>query len=156
MQTLAQILPKTLANRSEQELQSSNQQPNSVTLINDPQGRQELSNFLFQCFDSLKVYGKEPEQMKAVNSMFQTVLADYPFDKVKSAFTYYLKHNSDLPAPADIATIIERGNKPPFDRSVYLAIRKRKDADPYAYGVITRDEEQYCQDYERWIVTGKN
>jgi len=88
--------------------------------------------------------------MKHVNSMFQLVLADYPIDKIRSAFTYYLKFNSDLPAPADIATIIERGNKPPFDRAVYVAISKKQAEDR------TSDEWKYMRDYEHFIVTGKN
>lgn len=156
MQTLAEIIPKALANPSRHELHSSNQQSNSVTLVNDPEGRQELTNFLFQCFDALKVYGKEPGQMKAVNAMFQLVLSEYPIDKIRDAFAFYLKHNSDLPAPADIATIIERGNKPPFDKAVYTSICKRLAADPYAYGVITHAEHQYKTDYEKFIVSGKN
>lgn len=150
MQHLADIMPKVLANPSGQGLQSPSRTSNSVTLIDHPEGRLELSEFLFQCFDALKVYGKEPDQMKHVNSMFQLVLADYPIDKIRSAFTYYLKFNSDLPAPADIATIIERGNKPPFDRAVYVAISKKQAEDR------TSDEWKYMRDYEHFIVTGKN
>ena len=67
-----------------------------------------------QCFEALKTYGKEPEQMVAVANMFQMVLSDYPISKIKSAFKTYLKTNSELPAPADIVHLIERGNKPPW------------------------------------------
>lgn len=112
--------------------------------------RLELSNFLFQCFESLKVYGKEPEQMKSVNSMFQLVLSDYNIEDIRRAFAYYLKHNTDLPAPADIVNIIERGDKPPLDKTVYVSISKKLAENR------TKDEWQYMRDYEKFMITGKN
>lgn len=111
---------------------------------------------IYQSFQALKIYGKEPEQLKETTGIFNLVLADYPFDKIAEAFAYYLRHNTEFPAPADIALIIERGgNKPPFDRTVYLRLAKRQEADPYAYNVLTTDERQYMKDYERFIVSGK-
>lgn len=88
--------------------------------------------------------------------MFNLVLADYPLQKIEEAFAFYLKSNNEMPAPADIANIIERGNKPPFERSVYLSLVRRKQADPYAYNVLTAAEQAYIDDYERWAMTGKN
>ncbi len=61
-----------------------------------------------------------------------------------------LKRGHGLPEPADIATIIERGNKPPFDKAVYVSISKKDMADRKSH------EWQYMKDYERFIVTGKN
>ncbi len=111
---------------------------------------------LFQCFQALKLYGKEPESFDSVVAMHLFVLSDYPFEKIKEAFAFYLRHNNELPSPGDIANIIERGGKPAFDRTVYLSLVKRKAADPYAYGVLTADEQQYIADYEKFMVTGKN
>ena len=110
---------------------------------------------MFQCFQSLKVYGKEPEALESVVAMHNLVLADYPIQKIREAFAFYLRHNNELPAPSDIANIIERGGKPAFDRSVYLSLVKRKQADPYAYNVLTSDEHQYIKDYEKFMVSGK-
>lgn len=105
---------------------------------------------LYQCFQSLKLYGREPEAFESVVSMHMMVLADYPMHAIKSAFAYYLRHNNELPAPADIANIIERGNKPPFDKAVYVSISKKYIEDR------TRAEGEYMREYEQWMITGKN
>lgn len=105
---------------------------------------------LVQCFQALKLYGKEPEQIEGVIGMFNLVLADYPFSEIERAFRYYLRHNTEMPAPADIAIIIDRGgDKPPFDKSVYVAFSK-KHGDQR-----TPAEWQYMRDYERFISTGR-
>lgn len=98
--------------------------------------------------DALKTYGKEPEQLEAATKMFLFVLADYPVQKIIDAMAYYAKHNSDFPAPADIANIIERGNKPPFDRSIYVSLSKKEPEDR------TSDEWAYMREYERYQIKG--
>lgn len=123
--------------------------PSAMALMQDSKGRQELTNLVFQCFQGLKTYGKEPEQLESVNGMFQLVLADYPIEKIRNAFAFYLRHNSEMPAPADIAQIIERGNKPPFEKSVYVAIGKKSPEHR------TSEEWAYMRDYEKFIVSGK-
>lgn len=123
-----------------------------LALIHDAKGRQELSSFVAQCFEALKTYGKEPEQMVAVANMFQMVLADYPIDKIKAAFKTYLKTNSDMPAPADIVRLIERGNKPPLDRAVYVALCQRDGAERFSRWT---SEFEYMRDYERFQMTGR-
>lgn len=123
--------------------------------MNDPKGKERLSTFLLAAYDGLKIYGKEPEQLENANRLFQVVLADYSIEKIESAFRFYFKTHSEMPAPADIANIIERGGKPAFDRTVYLRLVKKREADPYAYGVLTSEEADYIRDYERFMVTGK-
>lgn len=104
---------------------------------------------LAQSFQALRTYGKEPEQIEAVIGVFNLVLADYTFSQIEAAFAYYLKTSNEMPAPADIAIIIERGNKPPFERSVYISITKKHGEDRNA------DEWQYMRDYEKFIISGK-
>ena len=151
---IANIITKTLdrTKASGQKLPLLNPQLNSVTcLTHDPVGKAELSNLLFQCFDTLKIYGKEPEQMKSINALFQFVLADYHIVKIREAFVFYLKHNNELPAPSDIVQIIERGgNKPPFEKSVYIAITRKPPEER------TSDEWQYMSDYQKFIIRGEN
>lgn len=120
-----------------------------VSLANDSKGRMALSEFLYQAFNSLKLYGKQAEQLEDAIVMHQMVLADYPYEKVKKACLYYLKHNNEMPAPSDIVTIIERGNKPPFDRAVYVSINKKEPE------LRTSEEWAYLRDYERFIVEGQ-
>lgn len=105
---------------------------------------------LFQCFQSLKLYGKEPEAFESVVAMFNLVLSDYPFKEIEKAFAFYLKHNNELPTPADIANIIERGGKPAFDKSVYVSICKK---DPEKRD---SDDWKYMRDYERFMISGRN
>ena len=62
--------------------------------------------------------------MESVTKLFMFALADYPTEKIVEAMAYYVKNYTDFPAPADIVQIIERGNKPPFDRAVYTTISK--------------------------------
>ena len=134
---------------------SSNPQSTKVCLLSDNEGRRELLNLVSQCFNAMKTYGKAPEQMRDTGTMFCMVLGDYSIDEVRNAFQFYVKTNVEMPAPADIVNIIERKGRPAFDKSVYLSLKKRKEADPYAYNVLTRDEQNYIKDYERFQVTGK-
>lgn len=99
-------------------------------------------------FDALKTYGKEPEQLESVKKLMHFALADYPWEKIRDALAYYFKHNSEFPAPADIVQIIERGNKPPFDKAVYTTISKKHPADR------TSDEWAYMREYESWVLHG--
>ena len=104
---------------------------------------------LFQCFAALKVYGKQPEELAAVNAMFQLVLSDYAMADIRKAFGIYLRRHNDLPAPADIVQIIERDGRPPLDRAVYIAISKKHPEDR------TREDWAYMREYDRYSMTGK-
>ena len=86
--------------------------------------------------------------LEATNAMFQLVLADYTPEQVREAFAVYLKRNNEMPAPSDIATIIDRGGKPPLDRSVYVSIAKKDGADR------TADDWAYLRDYEKFAKHG--
>lgn len=97
---------------------------------------------LFQCFQGLKLYGKEPEALEALVGMFQMVLHDYTMGQISRAFALHLKRSNEMPAPADIANIIERGNKPPFERAVYVNLSRKAAEDR------TSDEWAYMRDYE--------
>ena len=101
---------------------------------------------LFQCFQSLKLYGREPEALEALVSMFQMVLRDFTIDQIRQAFTLHLKRSNEMPAPADIASIIERGGKPPFERAVYVSLSRK------AAEQRTSDEWTYMSEYEAYVI----
>lgn len=105
---------------------------------------------LYQCFQSLRLYGKEPEALEGTVAMFNLVLSDYSYEKIEQAMIFYLKNHNEMPAPADIANIIERGNRPPFDRAVYVAISKKHPEDRSGW------DWEYMKDYEKWSITGKH
>ena len=101
---------------------------------------------LQQCFQTLRLYGKEPEALESVVAMFRLVLADYPVEKIIAGFVAWLKRSNEMPTPADIANVIERGGKPPLERVVYVAIAKRDAA------MRTAEEWAYMRDYEAYAV----
>lgn len=119
-----------------------------LSLKDDKESKNRLNETLLMAFDALKTYGKEPEQMDSVKKLFHFALADYPWQKIREAFAYYFKNNTEMPAPADIVQIIERGNKPPFDRAVYVSISK-KDANQRS-----SEEWAYMRGYEDWMLNG--
>lgn len=81
--------------------------------------------------------------------MFIMVCSDFPIEQIESAITFYLKHNSEMPAPADIVNVILRGNKPPFDKSIYISITKKHAEDR------TSEDWEYMREYEKFMITGK-
>lgn len=99
-------------------------------------------------FDALKVYGKEAAQLESVSKLMRFALAEYSWQAIREAFAYHVKNSSEFPTPADIVQIIERGNKPPFERSVYTAISKKLPEDRDS------DEWSYMRGYENWILRG--
>lgn len=151
MQPLSTILPKALdqAKANASNTPSSTVPTKSLALKDDQDGIKTLSNLLAQCFDIFPLYGREPEAADNIRRGFRMVLADYPIDKIREAFDFHLKNSRDFPVPADIAIIIERGNKPPFDRAVYIAI-SRKDREFWS-----TEEYQYMEDYAKFYRSGK-
>jgi hypothetical protein len=143
---------KELVNQTKQKQQScgelTDQKPQALTLKESPEAKKQLAVALSMFYDTLKIYGKTPDQMESVTRMFNFVLADYSYEQIQTALAYYAKHNNEMPAPADIATIIERGGKPPFDKAVYVAISKTDPAHR------TSEEWAYMRDYERFMVSG--
>lgn len=120
-----------------------------MALKDDAEGIKALSNLLAQCFDIFPLYGREPEAADNIRKAFRLTLADYPIGAIAAAFRYHLRISKDFPVPADIISIIERGNKPPFERSVYIAL-SRKDRE-----FLTHEEWEYMHEYERFITCGK-
>ena len=101
---------------------------------------------LSQCFQTLRVYGKQAEALESVTAMFRLVLADYSIEAITGAFRVWLKRNNEMPTPADIAGIIDRNGKPPLERAVYVAIGKRDPA------TRTPEEWAYMKAYEAYAI----
>lgn len=86
-----------------------------------------MAAILFQCFQALKLYGKEPEALEGTVAMFQLVLADYSIEQIRDGFAQYLKRNSEMPAPADIVNIIDPPREPrPWDGLFGITEAKRR------------------------------
>lgn len=130
-----------------------------VTLAQDEKGRQNLTNLILQCFNALKTYGKEPEQLGDLNAMFQMVLEDYSIEQIKGAFKAHISRSQEIPTPSDIVTLIKRGGKPALEKSVYVALvqKRERTTKAYTYGTyddLTAEESQYVKDYEGEMLNG--
>lgn len=117
--------------------------------MRSPEAKKELGKLLSACFNIFPAYGKDPEAGADIVSGFMLVLADFNIDQIRSAFTTHLGNNKQFPVPADIAHIIQRGNKPPFEAAVFISLQK-KEAD-----MRTPAEWEYIRDYERHRVSGR-
>lgn len=119
-----------------------------MTLRQNNSAKVELAAIVTQCFQGLALWGKEPESLPGTIRLFEMVLGEYEPDKIRDAFAFYLKNNRDFPMPADIARIIQRGNKPDFDKQFYGEILKKPGCDR------TPDEWQYKREYEQLQMRG--
>lgn len=78
------------------------------------------------------------------------VLADNSIEDISDGFKLWFRRSNEMPTPADIVNIIERGGKPPLERSVYVNISKKEPE------LRDSDEWAYMREYERWAIRGDN
>lgn len=127
--------------------------PLSPALRDSDTGKMQLAELLAQCFNGLNVYGKDTTQLSDTVKLFIFALGKYPAASILPAFEVFLDRNSRMPTPADIASIIRRGNKPPLEQSVYVALCQKRERtsfkDAGSYGnCLTMEEEKYIAEYE--------
>lgn len=112
----------------------------------------KLSALLLICYDTLDTFGKEPEQLENASKLFAMVLADYSIQQIESAFKIYLKQNSVMPKPADIAKIIDPPKeKKKWCKVAFLEIKRKKREN----GFTTKEENQYIEDFMHAAVSGE-
>lgn len=119
-----------------------------LPLMRDQAGKKQLGNLLASCFDIFPLYGREPEAAANVVRAFHITLADFGIAQIEQAFRFHLQNYKEFPLPADIANIIRRGNKPPFERSVYVSMTRKHPEDR------TSAEWAYIRDFEKFNLTG--
>jgi hypothetical protein len=97
-------LPKTI----EQGLPSCEPLPPGVLpLKSDHQARQTLAARLYRDFHAMKTYGKEPESLESIISLFNETMEDFSGDEIFKAMHKHAKASPEFPTPADIITRIE-------------------------------------------------
>lgn len=131
----------------------------SLALKDDKTAQGTLAAMLMQCFDGLKLYGKEPEQLENTVKLFRLVLADFDAEKIQSAFVTHLQRSSEMPTPADIVQLIRRENKPAFNQAFYVALAQKRERTHFTHGgkvhdCLTIEEGQYMRDYEEFQIHG--
>jgi hypothetical protein len=144
VQALAAVIPAVVEEVKPTELkpQSCAPQSQAVTLHSDSQGKQELATMLYQCFQGLKVWGKDPDSLEGAVALFQMTLAGYPMEKIRKGFKIHLSRSGEMPTPADIVGLIKRNGKPPLSQAMYIAISKKDGEDR------TDADWQYIREYE--------
>ena len=90
--------------------------------------------------------------MMEVLGLFMIVLSDYTQDEIERAFARWFKNSTRFPLPADIVNIIERGGKPAFEKSVYIALQEKV---KNCAAMVTSDEWIYIKDYEKYMISGE-
>lgn len=106
------------------------------------QSQDRLDSLLAGCFTLQKMYGRAPDSMEVVSTLFHSLLGKFPGDKVIKGFETWLERSQEFPTPADIISLIRRNGKPPLSESRYVTI-SRKD-----YEYRSREENAYMKQYE--------
>lgn len=119
------------------------------TLAECSKAKKSLAVALHHSFQSLSVYGKEPEALESMVFIFNLTLSEYTWHQIENAFKFYWKHYKGFPEPSDIVNIIERNGKPPLERSVYVSIMKKNPDER------TKDEWRYIDEYQNFIINGE-
>jgi hypothetical protein len=125
-----------------QHLISSESKPSQLALRGNNAAQSRLDELLAGCFMLQKLYGKQPENIGAVNQLFHSILANQPADKVIRAFELWIERSQEFPTPADIIGLIKRNGRPPLSKEMYISISKM-DAENR-----TGDDWAYLRDYE--------
>lgn len=111
-----------------------------------------LSNAIETLYGAQKTYGKTPEQMEKLAQMIVYAFSDKPAQDVREALAKMALYSSELPTVAELAQVIYRKGKPPFDKTVYLGLaRKRDNGDGM---LLSSDDWAYLRDYENYMKSG--
>lgn len=102
--------------------------------------KNNLGQFIIQCFDALDTYGKTPDQLENLCKVSIAMLSGYPMDKIIMAFNQWVKRNSKIPTPSDIVNIIDPPPAKPCWNTVRAIENKIK-------------ENQFVMDGERKYLT---
>lgn len=131
---------------SEQKKQSDKPlSPGDLPISDCKESQQKVSAILFKCFNSLKVYGKEPEQLKDTVDVFLMVLGKYSYNQFQNAMSKYLSRKADMPTPADIVNIID---PPQEELSSAMFIQIMRDC-TIGGKLLWGDEKRYVDEFKR-------
>lgn len=84
-----------------------------------------MLEILTRCFQSQRLYGKQPEDLAGAMQVFNLVLADYCYEQIEQAFKVYLMRHDEMPTPADIAKLIRNKGRKNIPESVYVTLSKK-------------------------------
>jgi hypothetical protein len=113
-----------------------------LPLGSNQEAKLALTISLHRDFHALKTYGKEPEALDSIIEVMLETLSEFRPDQITKALKIHRQHSAEFPTPADIAGIIRRGGRAPYDRAVYVGISKKDPEDR------SDDEWRYMRGYE--------
>lgn len=94
----------------------------------------------------MRTYGKEPESLESIISLFYESTADYGIEEILSAMHFHAKKSPDFPTPADIISIME---------SVRFNERmKREDEERKRIHLIETSKPEYIERLRRYKSKG--
>ncbi|WP_088255259.1 hypothetical protein [Fimbriiglobus ruber] len=121
-----------------------------MPLSRNERGKQLLAARLYRDFQAMKTYGKEPESLESIISLFTEALASFPPEQIMQALTLHAQRSAEFPTPADIVGLIKRNGKPPLSQAVYIAIQKKagEDRSPEDWQYLREYEAQQREEFE--------
>lgn len=131
----------------------------ALPLTSDNEGRRQLADLVSQCFDGLKLYGKEPEQLSNAVKLFDLALGAFTIEQIRAGFVAHLQRSIEMPTPADIVGYIRRDGKPPLDKAMYTALVQKRERTAfvdagYHGNCLSIAEEKYINEYEEYMLNG--
>lgn len=99
-----------------------------LELKDSPENQNKLDELLAGCFVLQKMYGRAPDSMEIVVTLFHNILGKYPADRVVKAFEVWLEKSPEFPTPADIINIVSPSPSPPWkpDWTYYNHLKERR------------------------------
>lgn len=143
MKTLDTVLKEQLPSKTGQEMPSCvPQSKGGLPLKSDAESKKNLAMRLYRDFHAMKTYGKEPESLESIISLFNETLAEFTMDHIVLAMKVHAQRSQEFPTPADIVGIIRRKGRPPLSREMYISISKKDPEDR------SGDDWKYLRAYE--------
>lgn len=100
----------------------------------------------------MKTWGKEPESLESIVSLFAEVLGEYSEDKIFWAMNQHAKRSNEFPTPADIVNLIDPAPEK-LSREVYIRLSQKAQKTPEN---MDSDEWKYLREYERAALEGSD
>lgn len=112
--------------------------------LHKPSEKQALALALSKVCALQKQYGKTQAELETLVEGFCWVLGGYPMERILDALAQYVRRNSDIPAPSDLANIID---PPPQEISAayYISLRERGLEGQY----LTKEERAAMRIYQQ-------
>lgn len=77
-----------------------------LPLSQDSMGMQRTAKILKDLFQTMNVFGRQPESLRVIIPLFQADLGEYPIEAVELAFASWRQESSAFPTPFDILNIL--------------------------------------------------